>query len=129
MRLRPLVNILAILGMLAHAGALVRHNSVMVDAAFEYQALLSDIGSFCHGDAGSSSSLGAASPGVPPPTNSHDSCAICLGLATAVALIVANTIGVWAPVETKVISFDGLITIAEVPHALHPPARGPPIGA
>jgi hypothetical protein len=128
MRLRLLVHILAVFGVLAHAGALVRHNSVMVGATLEYNALLADIGSICHGDASSAGSLGSVPPAVPLPSNPHDACAICLGLVAAVALNVADAVSIPAPVEIKDTPFVGLDTIAEKPHALHPPARGPPVG-
>ena len=58
MRLRPLIHILAVLGVLVHAGALVRHNTAMVGATLEYNALLSDVGSICHGNPDSSGSVG-----------------------------------------------------------------------
>ena len=70
MRLRLLVNILGMLGVLAHAGALVRHNSVMVGATFEYNALLSDLSILCHINS-PDRAFGIDLPPTPLPSNSH----------------------------------------------------------
>jgi hypothetical protein len=129
MRLRPLIQVLAVFGVLVHAGALVRHNTAMVGATLEYNALLSDVGTICHGNPDSSGSVGAELPRIPPPSNSHDACAICLGLVAAVALLASQTVGIPKAIDVKDATFSVLETTAEMPRALHPPPRGPPLAA
>jgi hypothetical protein len=129
MRLRRLVNILAMLGMLAHAGALVRHNIVMVGATLDYNALLSDLGSICHNSPGFDGGSGTDVPRIPLPSNSQDACAICLGLVGAVALIVAHVVGVPIAIAMKLPRCNIFAAMAELPRALHSPARGPPARA
>jgi hypothetical protein len=129
MRLRPLINFLAVLGVLVHAGALVRHNTAMVGATLDYNALLSDVRSICHGNHNSPGSVGTELPDIPPPSTTYDACAICLGLIAAVALFAAQTVGIPAAIEVKDATFSVLETTPEMPRALHPLPRGPPLAA
>ena len=49
MRSRSWVSILAVLGVLLHAGAIVRHNAAMAAASLQYQALVAGLSQICHG--------------------------------------------------------------------------------
>ena len=87
MRSRKWISILALLGVLLHAGAIVRHNAAMTGATFQYQALLTGLAQICHGSTTAATSLAAAElPFVPQPTDAQNGCPICSGLSAAVAL-------------------------------------------
>ena len=49
MRSRKWISVLALLGVLLHAGAIARHNAAMTGATFQYQALLTGLAQLCHG--------------------------------------------------------------------------------
>ena len=46
--MRKWINMLAVFAVLVHAGALVRHHAVMVDAQAQHRALLADLAVICH---------------------------------------------------------------------------------
>lgn len=50
--MRRWINILAVFAVLLHAGALVRHHAVMLNADAQHKALLADLGAICHGGGG-----------------------------------------------------------------------------
>lgn len=59
MLVRRLIGVLAVSGVLLHVGALVHHNAVMVEAQFQHNALLADLGRICHGG-GEAGTVGSA---------------------------------------------------------------------
>ena len=58
MRSRRWIAVVALLGVLLHAGALVRHHATMLGATLDHQALLADLGRICHS---------AGTPTIPGP--------------------------------------------------------------
>lgn len=125
MRSRKWISILALLGVLLHAGAIVRHNAAMTGANLQYQTLLTDLAQLCHGS-GAGAVAAADLPYVPKPTDAQNGCPICSGLNPVVALAVP---------ELAVVALSPSVSIAfhsethRVPgsgYAVCPPARGPP---
>ena len=126
MRLRWVISLLSVLGVLAHAGALVRHNAVMVDAHLQHQALVADLQIICH-SGGPGSSDPAAIPKVPRPSNADNGCPLCSGVASAFALAALDAPCLAAPYEVAGAYKPPAIarSLGQSPAKL-PPARGPP---
>jgi hypothetical protein len=108
MRLRQWISVVAMLGVLLHAAALVRHYGVMLAAHLQYQALVSDLSSICQGVATDVGNASADLPHVPKPSDAQNGCPICSGQTPASAVVAA------APIRF---------------HQSWPPARGPPPSA
>lgn len=127
MRLRWIISLLAVLGVLAHAGALVRHNAVMVDAHLQHQALVADLQVICH-SGGPGSSEPATIPDIPRPSNADNGCPLCSGLASAFALAALDAPCLASPYAV----LEGYKPLAatrvlgQSPATL-PPVRGPPL--
>jgi hypothetical protein len=122
---RRLLSLLAIIGVLLHAGFFVRHNAMIVGAALD-QAALSDIFSeICSGKPGSPTSPDATYPRNHGNPESH--CPDCLAFAGAVALlptVFVNYDAIYsirsdALISPQVVSQNGLV--------LWPPGQGPPL--
>ena len=128
MRLRQWISILAVFGVLLHAGAIVRHNAAMADASFQHQALVDSLTQICHG-AGPGSVNPADLPYVPPPNDTQNGCPICSGLGSPVALCSPPAVAalVLAPATETFSPHAHRVPTAA--HAVCPPARGPPLVA
>jgi len=115
------------IGVLLHAGALVRHNGSMLGAHLQYRTLVSDLLIFCHNGSDPSAKTLADLPSVPKPSDAQNGCPICSGQVPACALtgpeiavlpspeFIAS--GWTAPLQYRVLLQGS---------ALWPPARGPP---
>ena len=126
MRSRKWISIVALLGVLLHAGALVRHNATMLGATLQHEALLADLGQICH-SAGTTSSVPAAElPTIPQPTDAQNGCPICSGLGMAFALAAPELAAILLPPPAAPVFHADPIDVPEFPYAVHPPARGPP---
>jgi hypothetical protein len=128
MRSRKWISVLAVLGVLLHAGALVRHNAAMAGAALEYRALLAGLTQICHGS-GAGTLDASELPYVPPPNDAQNGCPICSGLGPAIALgAPPQALAlVLAPASSSV--FFEVHRAPAATHLPHPPARGPPQAA
>jgi hypothetical protein len=121
-RYRLIVSVIAVLGVLLHAGLLVRHGGMMVQAQLTHQELASALGVICHGDGTTSQT---PSSDLPAPSNSSSDCPLCMGMMTTATLP-----------EQAVVAFisnalsERIVTVAEriAPRlaAVCPPSRGPP---
>jgi len=131
MSLRLWVSMIAVLGVLAHAAAIPRHNAVMLAGAIETADKLTALvsvgetpasisGLIC--SAGSDAGSGKA-PGTP---GESSTCPICMGVSPAHAILAVLVPEVAAPLA---------ILIARAPvrdmriaqlKRYRPPARGPP---
>ncbi len=129
MRSRTLVSIIALLGVLLHAGALVRHNTTMLGAHLQHRSLIADLGQLCQGGGTASSIPAADQPAIPQPTDAQNGCPLCSGLGTAFALLAPELAAILLPAPAAPIFHAVPIDIPELPHAAHPPARGPPARA
>jgi hypothetical protein len=123
--LRRVAAVLALFGVLLHAGASVRHQSVMLDAQRQHQALVADLHALCNPGGG----VGTADlPYVPRPTDAQAGCPICSGLVAAIALATPEFALVLASADEAP---DLPVVVAAVSQwpRVHPPARGPPAQA
>jgi hypothetical protein len=123
MRVRTWIALVTVLGVLLHAGALVRHHGILLGAHLLEQALASDT-TFCRGDMDPGSDAGI--PGLPRPSDAQSGCPVCTGNASACA--------VPAPAHVVVpLRFAVMARWCEperrnpaLRHAVCPPSRGPP---
>ena len=126
MLLRWWISLLAVLGVLLHAGALVRHNAVMAGAHLQHQALVADLQVICH--SGGPGAAGPADlPQIPRPFDAEKGCPLCSGVASAVALTGPDPVCLGAELHSS--PFEPPVFVASlhaVPGRLLPPARGPP---
>lgn len=126
MRVRRWISVLAALGVLVHAGAIVRHNVAMAGAALQYQALLTGLTQLCHGGATANALTPEDLPYVPRPSDTQNGCPICSGLAPAVALTGPEPVVGFAQLPDAVLYSGEASGRAGVGYAVCPPARGPP---
>lgn len=126
MRRRRWISILALMGVLLHAGAIVRHSAAMTGATFQYQALLSGLTQICHGS-GTGGVIDASDlPYLPRPSDAQNGCPICSGLNSAVALAVPQAEPVAVPLPATIVFQVATHCAPDSGHAVCPPARGPP---
>lgn len=129
MLLRRWISLLALLGVLWHAGALVRHNAVMAGAHLQHQALVTDLQVICH-SGGPGAAEPANLPHIPRPYDVEFGCPICSGVASAFALIGPEPVVLTAELSSKQIEPPVLVaSLAVAPERLLPPARAPPATA
>jgi hypothetical protein len=124
MRVRTWTVIVALVGVLLHAGALVRHHGVVLGAHLLEQALASHP-SFCRTDGATSAGL----PGVPRPPDTQADCPVCAGQAPAFAVVASEH-------PTVPLRFAAMARWCEpervnpaLRHAVCPPPRAPPASA
>jgi hypothetical protein len=121
---------MAAIGVLLHAGLVVRHNTVMLDLALQQPGhLAAQATIICHGDgqlilADDDFSL----PNQPGQQQKTTSCPVCTGLLPVLALLASSSADIACPstvparykAEASPFAFSGL--------AIHlPPNRGPPL--
>jgi hypothetical protein len=127
MRLRKWTAIVALLGVLLHAGTLVRHHGIMLSAQLLEQALASGLAAICHGDESAASDARAGLPGGPNPSKSPGDCPVCAGHAPVFAVAAPDRLA--TPVRFAVMArwCEPERTHPALRHAVCPPARGPPL--
>ncbi len=125
MRLRAWITLLALVGVLVHAIAVVRHNTVMAAAPMSAIAIATADGletaPICHASLDDS-----GAPAAPAPSGPRSSCPICLGLVSAVALA-PSIAALPPPVPAR--HLDRLAVDDQRVHVharIRPPSRGPP---
>lgn len=123
MRSRRLIGIIALLGVLVHAGALVRHNGMMLSALLQYQAIVADLTAMC---LGSGTITDTELPYLPKPTGAEFGCPICTGLVAAFALPASEPFSIVGPLPDTQGPPPRLVDMAGVERLGLPPARGPP---
>jgi hypothetical protein len=125
MRLRLWISMVATMGVLLHAGFLVRHSLAMADATQAYHAILTDLATLCRAGPGVVRVPVSDLPSLPQPSDLAG-CPVCAGLVGAFAIIGPQPIVV--PVATAAVTelFSVEVAAARSPRAAHPPARGPP---
>jgi|SRR6185436_3889146 len=126
MRLRRWISIFAMLGVLLHAGALVRHHGVMLGALLQYDALVSDLAAFCHGGADSASHSPGDLPSIPKPSDAKNGCPICSGHSPAFAVVAPALLELRVPTPAAACWHCLASSATTHNHAVCPPARGPP---
>ena len=128
MRLRRWISIVAVMGVLLHAGFLVRHSLAMADASRQYHAILADLGSLCRASAGEERIPTSDLPQLPPPSDATG-CPICTGLVTAFALADPQPAALAVPTAIATQRFSVAVAAVRPLRTAHPPARGPPANA
>ena len=123
MRSRRLIGILALLGVLMHAGALVRHNGLMLSALLQYQAIVADLTAVCHG---SGAAADSELPYLPRPTGAEFGCPICSGLVAAFVLPSAEPVAFARPLLDSQEPPPGHFERPGIERLGLPPVRGPP---
>lgn len=128
MRWRRFINLVALIGVLVHAGMIVRHHQVMLDAHLERQDLVNALGVICHGSGQATAPFDAELPSVPLPSdNQNKQCPLCAGMVPAIALAAAVECGV--PLKFR-IAAPQIVRYQARPIAIigvRPPTRGPPV--
>jgi len=128
MRLRLWISMVATMGVLLHAGFLVRHSLAMADATRAYHAILADLGTLCRAGPGVERVPVSDLPILPQPSDPAG-CPVCAGLVGAFAIIGPQPAGVPAATAAATELFSVDVTAARSPRTAHPPARGPPARA
>jgi hypothetical protein len=126
MRSRTWISVLAVLGVLLHAGAIARHNAAMAGAALDYRALLAGLTQICHGGSGTGRIDASELPYVPPPNDAQSGCPICSGLSPVLALAAPPAGLALAFAPSSPVSVREAYGVRGAENHLHPPARGPP---
>lgn len=134
MRLRATITVLALLGVLVHALAVVRHSTVVMLAAATVAEITAtgpaadslEAAPICHASQNGASQDGANAPSGPMPSGSKLSCPICLGLASAVALAPAAVLLPRPVCERPLDRFAVDDERVRVHERIRPPSRGPP---
>lgn len=132
--MRRFVSLLAVLGVLLHAAALVRHNAISLASWQSASASTADTAvviafdgeqtPICHTGAGA-----ASLPSGAPGGSDKSSCPICTGLSAAVALSPPIHALVGAVVSARVVFSPVADQCEELLKRIRPPGRGPPLNA
>jgi len=123
------LRVLTILGVLLHAGLLVWHNTAMLGAKLQGDALASALGEICYGSGMMQRAASGDLPDAPPPASDQGNCPICKGCVSAVAILAAPELAVHKPDQTSLRIIVVGKVIAQRLARLRPPARGPPLTA
>src|SRR3712207_6689127 len=82
-RFERIISLMAVLGVLWHAGLFVRHNGIMLDAAFDRLAFAFAGGLICS----SSRDAAPSGPGLPERSGELSHCLVCVGAAADAAIL------------------------------------------
>ncbi len=126
MRLRRWISIVAMMGVLLHAGLLVRHGLAMTDATQAYHAILADLATLCRAIPGNEPIPASDLPSLPQPSDPM-SCPICAGLVAAFAIPAPQPAALPVPAAAATQRFSIAVAAVRPMRAAHPPARGPPV--
>jgi hypothetical protein len=118
--------LVAALAVLLHAGALVRHNGIMLGALLEHAALTADLTAFCHSGAAQDSSKPGDLPSIPKPTDAQYGCPVCSGQCAAFAIHAPEPIAPVALVAACHWQAAPPAFLSPASHSVCPPARAPP---
>jgi len=125
-RFRYIVSLVAVLGVLAHAMLLVRHNGSMVQSRLQHHALSAALDVICYGSGGNGLISGSERASLPHPSNGETECPICMGMGVTAAVLATCDLPHHAPdIRSARIVVVGK-TISQRLVAVRPPTRGPP---
>ena len=126
MQLRRWISFVALLGVLLHAGLLVRHNAVMLNAKLLHSEIAATLGVICHTDGTTARLPVSQIPDVPAQSEGLGDCPICAGLASVAAIVPSLVADITAPdfssARVAVVGEAIALRLA----AVRPPTRGPP---
>jgi DUF2946 family protein len=120
--LRRWICLVAAVGMLAHAIAVVRHNGAMLSALAAPPGLTTDLALICHG----ADAVGPAAGGLPSPAKDAANCPICSGLGPAFLAAPLVRANLWAWLAATLAPPLAAHSPPLPRLALRPPVRGPP---
>ncbi len=126
-RLSTSLRVLTILGVLLHAGLLVWHNTAMLGARLQSDALASALAEICYGTGMAQRVSPDDLPDAPPPSNDQGSCPICKGCVSAVAILATPQLAVHEPDQASARIIVVGQVIAQRLVRVRPPTRGPPL--
>jgi len=121
MRVNRWAGLVALLGVLLHAGLLVRHNSSVLAAALQLDPAF---GVICGG--ASPPDTQGDTPDAPAPSKSGSKCPICMGAAPGIAVLAADAPVCQAPALTASRLAVTVETVTPRLTAVLPPSRAPP---
>ncbi len=123
--IRKFASLLATIGVLLHAGLIVRHNSLMAAADYERAALADAFGVICHSQADTDDPSDRSDADVPSKRPSH--CPICLGFSSAAAVLPELPFHSFRPgVKKSWAPSFAILRVTDGIGAWWPPGRGPP---
>ena len=127
---RKLVGLVAIFGVLLHAGLIVRHSTSMIAAQIQHTELAAALGVICHGG-GSAVALPASEiPNIPSELPASgggtQDCPLCMGFGMASAVLPDRIAVRNLPVASSARQEIVAIIIARRMAAVRPPSTGPP---
>lgn len=126
MRTRRWTAMVALFGVLLHAGLIVRHNAMALTAKFEHGALVAALGVICHGNGGTAELPAGEVPSLPQPEQERSSCPLCAGLAPVAAVLTDTDFVCHVPDAAS----SRMAVVGEIIRqrlaAVRPPTRGPP---
>lgn len=126
MRLWRWTALMALFGVLVHAGLVVRHNAMVLNAKLEHSALVAGLGVICSIHATGTQVPASELPFIPEPQQDPSSCPLCMGMAPPAAILAPSLLPSHAPntiaMRMAVVGETIRLRLAEV----RPPTRGPP---
>lgn len=126
MRSKHWMVLVALIGVLLHAGLIVRHNAMALSAKLDHAALATLFGFICHGNGGVSRLPASEQPALPEQEQDRGSCPICAGMAPAFAVLTDMLLPCQAH---DTVSFR-MAVVGKIIHvrlaAVCPPSCGPP---
>jgi hypothetical protein len=125
MHLRRWISVVAVVGMLAHTVALVRHDAAMLSALLQLPRLTADLARICHGGEAMGRSVGDAEN----PYDAQANCPICSGLGPLVFVLPVVRVPLRADLAAQRATLFPSQPVSVVGLALRPPVRGPPLPA
>lgn len=125
-RISTSFRVLAIIGVLLHAGLIVWHNAAMLGATLQHQSLVSALTAICHGAGASDTATRGDLPELPPSSSEQAGCPICKGQVGAVAILSHPEPFVHRPhLATAQMEIVSEIIARRIAH-VRPPTRAPP---
>ena len=127
--MRRWISFLAVLGVLLHAGAVVRHHVVMLGTpgpTGAEQALLANLQAICHGAGGQENRAATDGPSNQTPADVNKRCPLCAGVVGLFALLTPEpALAVRLAAASRIFAGDTAVQVV-LPRTLYPPTRGPP---
>lgn len=125
-RISTTFRVLAIIGVLLHAGLIVWHNAAMLGATLQRNALATALAELCHGAGAAATEAQGELPELPQPGNDQSGCPICKGSVSAVAILPTPDLQLHRPDRaTARLEVVGRIIALRL-QPVRPPTRGPP---
>lgn len=124
-RIAASIRVLAIIGVLVHAGLIVWHSASMLGMAIQRAELATALSEICHG-AGQVVSTSSELPDIPSGESDGGGCPVCKGLVSGIAILSTPFLIAHRPdVDVARMEIVGE-AIARRLRPVRPPSRAPP---